>query len=163
MKQLRLLLTPICNRACEGCCNKQWNLDELPVVKSYAGYELIMLTGGEPMLFPDLVRCVIVDIRMQTNAPIYLYTARTQGLLEMLPFLGGVTLTLHEQSDVAPFQAFNRYKLTGSLRLNVFDGIDLGDVDLSRWQVKQNIQWIEDCPLPVDEVFMRLGPCAVAR
>ena len=47
-----------------------------------------------------------------------------------------------------------------NLRLNVFKGIDLMNVDTQHtalWKIKTNIEWVKNCPLPKDEVFMRLG------
>lgn len=154
MKKLRLLLFAACNRSCPGCCNNDWNLDELPRVGSYDGYDQIILTGGEPMLNPELVVCVAADIKSRTNAMVILYTARPGELPGVMPFLDGVTVTLHEQADVAEFEKLPW--LPGSLRLNVFDNVDLTGVDVSSWWVKSGIQWIKDCPLPEDEVFMRL-------
>jgi hypothetical protein len=42
------------------------------------------------------------------------------------------------------------------LRLNVFIGVDIEGFDTNGWQVKGNIEWIENCPLPVGEVFMKI-------
>ena len=73
-----------------------------------------------------------------------------------------MTLTLHGQEDVEDFKFLNGMILKGgrlignkSLRLNVFKGVDLTGIDLSRWQVKPDIEWIKDCPLPGDEVLKR--------
>lgn len=146
------------------CCNKDWDLKNIPVVKSFKRFGLFMLTGGEPMLHPDQVIKTILRIKSQSSAPIILYTARVQKLIDILFFLDGLTLTLHEQKDVADFKKFNRvlrkhpeYK-NKSLRLNVFAEVNLDGVkDLSNWKIKDNIRWIKDCPLPNDEVFMRLN------
>lgn len=154
MKILRLLLFSSCNRACPGCCNKQWDLDALPVGDGYAGYDQIILTGGEPMLNPSLVMQTIRDIRQESSAAIILYTAKPERLPFVMPYLDGATVTLHEQADVAVFRALP--KMRGSLRVNVFAGVDIGPVP--GWKVKRNIEWIEDCPLPENEVFMRLSP-----
>lgn len=161
--KLRLLLFTECNRQCKGCCNKDWNLDALPVCNSFSGYKNIMLTGGEPMLQPELVKEVAGRIREETEAQIFLYTAKTDdidGLLEILRIVDGVTVTLHTRKDAPLFRDFNdslrRSDITGkSLRLNVFDGISVGDTDVSGWLVKSGIRWIKDCPLPANEVFMR--------
>jgi len=165
MSKLRLLLWEDCNRTCEGCCNKDWDLRTLPVCSDFSGYDLIMLTGGEPMLKPEMVLQTIEAIRRQTAAPVYVYTADVDNLdsaFAILAAADGITLTLHEQSDVDNFQTFDHCmvmkQITGkSLRLNVFKGVDLADVCTSGWQVKDNIEWIEDCPLPSDETFMRLN------
>ena len=47
------------------------------------------------------------------------------------------------------------YNVNRSLRLNVFEGIDISALNLERWKVKDNMVWLENCPLPKDEVFMR--------
>jgi len=161
--KLRLLLFTECNRRCKGCCNKDWNLNALPVCDSFSEYECVMLTGGEPMLIPDLVKKAVGRIRAETDAPIFLYTAKTDdagGLLDMLRLVDGLTVTLHTRKDAPMFREFNaamrRIDVVGkSLRLNVFNGISIGDTDVSGWTVKSGIRWIKDCPLPTDEAFMR--------
>ena len=164
--KLRLLLFEECDRSCAGCCNRQWALESLPGCAEWDGYEEIILTGGEPMLRPDYVKGVIDAIRVQVDTPIYMYTAKTSNplaVLEILEMIQGITVTLHEQTDVGNFcwllacikRADVRDK---SLRLNVFSGVNVNGFDLSGWKVKDNIEWIPDCPLPKDEQFMRLIP-----
>ena len=167
MKILRLLVTKKCNRACPGCCNNQYDLDSLEVESDYTGYDKIMLTGGEPMLFPSKM-CGLVDIiREKTSCPIYMYTAHVtqKAWVSWLVLkLDGLTLTLHEQSDVEPFirlvKCVEHLNCTDkSLRLNVFSNVTLPKkelLDLSLWEVKSDIEWIEDCPLPENETFKRI-------
>ena len=160
---LRLLLTEECNRTCKGCCNNGFELQALPVCESFTGFDMIIITGGEPLLkFSEL--CEIVRrIRLETSAPIIIYTAYREDpdlLMKALELVDGITLTLHTRKDTEPFVKFNeliaKSPLTQkSLRLNVFNGVSTGGADLSNWQVKRNIRWIKDCPLPTDEVFMR--------
>lgn len=162
MKNLRLLLTERCNRNCEGCCNKDWDLKSLPVCTDYSPYEVIMLTGGEVMLNTAQVKSVISDIRATSMADIYIYTAKVDNPLEakkIYQMVEGFTLTLHEQSDVEPFLYFAGIVADiwyRSNRLNIFEGIDIKFIPPG-WQVKSNIQWIKNCPLPSNEVFMRVG------
>jgi organic radical activating enzyme len=162
--KLRLLLFPDCNRKCKGCCNKDWDLENLPICRDFTPYDLIMLTGGEPMLAPDIIKHTIRRIRKQNNCPVVLYTAKCDtipALFDVLTLVDGLTLTLHTKRDVEPFGLFNK-RLTDdntqnkSLRLNVFHNVSLDNFDLSRWIVKSGIKWIKDCPLPTDEVFMRI-------
>jgi hypothetical protein len=164
--KLRLLLFEECDRSCAGCCNLGFALEALDVCEDWDGYDEIILTGGEPMLRPDYVKGVIDAIRVQVDTPIYMYTAKTSNplaVLEILEMIQGITVTLHEQADVGDFcwllacikRADVRDK---SLRLNVFSGVDVKGLDLSGWKVKDNIEWIPDCPLPEDERFMRLAP-----
>lgn len=161
---LRLLLFKDCNRRCRGCCNKGFDLDNLPVIQDFTGYECIMLTGGEPMLKPEVIRQTVANIRKQTNAPIIVYTAKYDDvttILDILSVVDGLTVTLHVPKDLTVFQEFNnaleRVDLTGkSLRLNVFNNVHLKGTDVSKWKVKKGIKWIKDCPLPTNEKFMRL-------
>jgi hypothetical protein len=166
MNKLRLLVTKKCNRCCEGCCNKQWDLDKLPLATHLDNYfaDIIMLTGGEPLLFPDKLEQLCCFIRQGTKAKIYIYTAKTNdvgAIIDLLPLVDGFTITLHEQKDVNSFvQLYNclesmptlmSYK---SMRLNVFKGITMPDI--KGWQIKDNIEWINPCPLPENEDFRRL-------
>lgn len=173
MKKLRLLLFSDCTKSCPGCCNKDWDLISLPICKSYDVFNEIILTGGEPMMNPSLIKKTVQEIRKQNSkAKIYMYTANVSvyDIYELFILLDGITVTLHDKSDVNPFINFvnnistSPYKeLKKSLRLNVFQGVDLFEnldsgenFDLKRWEIKDNIKWIKHCPLPQDEVFMRL-------
>jgi len=165
MKTLRLLLWEECPRNCSGCCNKDWDLKTLPCVRvaDYVGYDEIILTGGEPMLYPCKLLQIIHALRSWSEAKLYLYTAQCQpALLSMLHYVDGLTVTLHEQSDVANFDLFNSFRREmfdkygkKSLRLNIFKGIDTSELNLEDWQVKDNMEWIKNCPLPENETFAR--------
>lgn len=163
MKKLRLLLFAECERNCSGCCNNDWDLSGLPQVTNYTGYDEILLTGGEPLLHPNIVKRTIKCIRKGTTSPIYLYTATNNvtAFLDILRYVDGICLTLHKQYDVLYFKILNKILIKldtsdKSLRLNVFHNIILGDINTSKWIVKSDIQWIKNCPLPKDEIFMRL-------
>jgi hypothetical protein len=161
-KKLRLLLFKNCNRKCEGCCNKDWDLDSLPKARSFKKYYKILLTGGEPMLDPILVLNTIKKIKQQNpNCTIYLYTAKPNHHLKLiLHFIDGVVVTLHEQADVEPFLDFHKnmcYISNKSYRLNIFKGIKIPKKHkLKTWKIKDNMEWIKDCPLPSNEEFKKL-------
>ncbi len=162
MKTLRLLLFDKCNRRCPKCCNKTFDTKNLPIVKSYKGYEEIILTGGEPMLYPGYVLNTILSIRNQNpTAKIIMYTAKTDDpfmLSIVLAKLDGITITIHDDNDVDSFLQFNAGTriVNKSLRLNIFKCIDFETRFLNNWSIKENIEWLDDCPLPENEVFMRL-------
>ena len=166
MNILRLLLFEECNRQCSGCCNKDFDLPNLPVCTDYKGYDQIILTGGEPMLHPDLVLQTIRAIRKEEpKAKIYVYTAMVEGIrkaLDVLREADGVTVTLHNQDDVIPFLVFSEMvAVTGlhegrSLRVNVFENVNLSNDIPEGWKAKLDIQWIKNCPLPKGEMLMRL-------
>jgi hypothetical protein len=134
---------------------------------------MVMLTGGEPMLRPKIILNAVEEIRMTNKtAPIIVYTAKVDNLSDMYEVfyrVDGFTVTLHEQKDVKPWYNFHQSlsyisKPIGPyMRLNVFEGIDLsecgqpGDFFYYRniWKVKEGIKWLDDCPLPEGETFMR--------
>jgi hypothetical protein len=79
-------------------------------------------------------------------------------------YLDGICLTLHTQDDLIHLRELNdllkiqpvpeHFKHI-SFRLNIFDGIEFNENDTKGWQVRANMKWIKDCPLPTNEVFMR--------
>lgn len=166
MKSLRLLLLKECNRSCAGCCNKEWDLDALPICQSFQGYDEIILTGGEPFLKPELILSTILKIKLENPiAKIFVYTAKTDTenkyLINILDLIDGLTVTLHEQEDVKDFCFFTGWIRKNnfshlSLRLNIFKGVKINSFWKLGWKVKDNIEWIKNCPLPKNEVFMRL-------
>lgn len=162
--KLRLLITEKCNRNCKGCCNKQHDLTKLSTICNFTSYDEIMVTGGEPLLDMGLFVRVITDIRTTSpNARIYVYTAYVHSpeRLEIaLAMTDGVTVTLHEHGDSQHLQdtidelPADLFK-GKSMRLNVFEGIPLPAYLPHDWHTRCGIRWIEDCPVPADEIFMR--------
>jgi len=170
MKKLRLLVTKYCPKNCAGCCNKDWDLDNLPIVEHY-DYDEVILTGGEPFSDKAIAKTsallqylkhIIPDI----NRKLYVYTTDAWSVYDYVEEFDGMTLTLHGQEDVDSFIAANDAleqlleaipSVKCSLRLHIFKGIVIPeDINLAHWEVKDNIEWIENCPLPVDEEFRRL-------
>ena len=166
-KTLRLIFTPECNRSCPGCCNKDFDLPNLPR-PTHFNYDEIFITGGEPLLYLAQVIGFIKAIRLVSTAKIYIYTAYQSArgasmFLDLLLYVDGITLTLHEQRDWELFQQFESATrnnpelfLEKSLRLNIFDEVIFEPEKISsHWRVKSNIVWIENCPLPENEVLMK--------
>jgi organic radical activating enzyme len=163
-KQLRLLLFEECDRSCVGCCNGHWDLKNLPVCGDYSPYDLIMLTGGEPLLRPHMTLDMIQRIRSQSKARIIVYTAKLKpfgAAMDVLVAADGMTVTLHEPSDLPVWRDFaylvGDLSQNRSLRLNVFEDIELARTDYRPgWAMKTGIRWVPNCPLPEGEVFMRI-------
>ena len=164
MKKLRLLMTKTCNRSCSGCCNKDWDLDNLPIADSYSDYEIIMITGGEPLLFPSELRDLIHDLRGKTKATIYVYTAKMDDpdlFIDILSRVDGITLTIHEKEDIPDFiklcQAINPELIKRKgMRLNVFISACVSNSIIPDWWDYKYINWIPNCPLPENEEFKRM-------
>lgn len=180
---IRLLLTEQCNRFCPDCCNQkpQHDLDNLPQFNLHAAVNAtsITISGGEPMLDPlELMYAARTIQQVNPDCLIYLYTAKTRPpapLIAVLDYFHGVTITLHEPKDVKDFSNFldwmnfrPGWKYGKSLRLNYFpeEGIVLDELyakhksQLQHWIVEE-LEWLDDCPLPENETFMRWAPPTV--
>lgn len=178
-KKLRLLVTEECNRNCEGCCNKDFDISNLPVLTpndfdEMIDYDMIMITGGEPMLYPKVVRSVArLAKAVNPDIKVILYTAKVNDLKDMewiIDSLDGITLTIYDSKDISALKVFDVYldvrnlnNLSSindlSLRLNIFKDVEEYPFDFSLyrdWKIKDNIEWIKDCPLPDGEVFKKL-------
>lgn len=162
--KLRLLVTRKCNRNCKWCNNQHWNLAGLPQETVFSGYNEIMLTGGEPMLIPEVVISIAKKIRIESNAKIYLYTAKIdkwESILAVLHYIDGMSITPHTIKDVTDFKVLNSIligsSIEKSLKLNLFSdyGFDLSGIDLSMWRIKHK-SWIKTKHLPENEVFKRI-------
>jgi len=154
-----------------GCCNKQdaFREDNIDLFNNdFTPYNHVILTGGELLLHPYKTGQLANEIKKQnSDAKIILYTAQyDRRWIEMLlRYVNGITITLHEQADVDDFNRLNFWLLrrkrwiqdnNKTLRLNVFKGIEVYMQDDSLWRIKDNIEWIEDCPLPVNEEIRKL-------
>jgi len=167
--KLRLLVTTECDRNCPGCCNNQFDILNLPSPDHF-NYEMVMITGGEPMMEPLTVIDTVCKIRQTSSAKIILYTADTRQpklLMSILALCDGITLTLHDQNDFIPFLVFNSLVYfyphafeNKSLRLNVFKEVKISDQNFGlisqQWEVKKDIVWLDPCSLPDGEILMKL-------
>lgn len=177
-KKLRLLITEDCPRACPGCCNKQWDLKALPNALTFSKYSEILITGGEPLLYPKYLEDVLQFLRTRSGAYIYIYTAIADNLLLDLIVTracDGFTITIHTEEDRDRFVAWyddlarrdhisrlfdiGRHGSSISWRLNVFKEAKfrVSKGAYLPFVVKNGIEWIKDCPLPEGEEFMRFN------
>jgi len=169
--KIRLVMWEDCERECPGCCMRDWDFFSLPPVTpiDLGAADQILLTGGEPLLDPYALHMLISYITKYSLAEVIVYTAKTDDtplLLGLLGAVDGLTVTLHDQSDVTSFLRFNAALPAGtlhrkSLRLNVFKGVDITGHSLYHWNVRDNMVWIKDCPLPEGEVLMRFDPSLI--
>lgn len=164
MKKARLIVTYECEKNCAGCCNKDWKgkpPTPLRNIKQLVGYDEVLITGGEPLLFPQHILELVYKLRHEvlSNAKIYIYTAaveRPATIARSINIIDGVCLTIHTQKDA---NVFGKYFYWGgacgllgkSMRLNIFKGVEIAPYYLNGWQVKRDLEWTKDCPLPADE------------
>ena len=126
----RLLVTYDCHRSCALCCNKDASGPKPAVttLKALVKYETILITGGEPLLYPYRLLDLIHDLKRITKAKIIVYTAMAENHEHLEAFIraaDGITLTLHTQEDATNFHGFSHRDLPRgkSNRLNIFEGV----------------------------------------
>ncbi len=173
-RKLRLLVTSKCPNKCPLCCNKQFTVNDIPVVDRW-DYDEIMITGGEPFLYPDNLERFCKSIREIAGASgkkpkIYLYTSRCKWNdfeRAVRYYADGIVVAPHSSDDIKYFRETNNNLLKRlrygydlfdcSLRLKVFPEVrDSLPENLKCWKVDY-AEWIENCPLPEGEDFRRIA------
>jgi pyruvate formate-lyase activating enzyme-like uncharacterized protein len=172
-KKLRLLVTGECPRKCKLCCNNRFDLNKIPVITDIFSYDEISITGGEPLLFEEVLEVLIYRIRNFSlytgkRQTIYLYTSilpYRKKFHYILSMIDGICYTPHDIKSAKEFieheeivRKVSHKQL--SLRINIFPEVE--DIlkeyikDLPEWKVK-HLQWIKNCPVPKDEDFKRIN------
>ena len=169
MKKLRLLITDQCNRNCPKCCNKGFDLKALPIADPThlfnTHYDEVSLTGGEPLLVPTVTVSVASLLKTKPFPPkVYLYTAWVEdasAYYMVMPFVDGVTVAIRSLRDSLKFQTIaHHYKSVFAgkhNRIKVF-AKNLTHMPEATHFTIETAEWIDNCPLPEDEVFMRWSP-----
>lgn len=163
MSKLRLLLWRDCVRACKHCPNRL--LEDPPQLDwdTIGNYDEIMVTGGEPLMYPWALKRILRDInnRRKDTSYLFLYTAMPapiDAFIEAAGQVSGVTLTVYNSKrmrDALVAMAYMRdagMQLTNRL-------ITFKDVRLPNWvEGWEHVvkEYVKDCKLPDDEDFRRL-------
>lgn len=114
MEKLRLLVTTKCPNKCPMCCNNSWDFSKLPVVEHF-NYKEIMITGGEPLLFPEKLANLAESIKTVqklaygNKGKLFLYTALADMLPNYIRYFDGVVYTPHSVNDVHSLLEANNF------------------------------------------------------
>jgi len=166
----RVITTLKCTRACPYCVNKQPGILEqgkiLLDLKQLEPYREVLLTGGEPVLYPQQLEKLIRSIReMYPQKEIYLYASiwSHRSCVYLLNIVDGIHFTIHNEKDIAKniedFQNFqddigmnSLLALKRSFRLYILPGIDrpitIRPYLFSRIECKP---YKNPCPIPENE------------
>lgn len=115
-RKVRLLITMKCGRNCYYCCNKSAALLEKAVparnLDGLEQYREIMITGGEPMLYPLRTLAIVKELYAKyQDARLYLYTALYDAaIVQMLPMLSGIQYSLHAASSLFDIRLFHDFQ-----------------------------------------------------
>lgn len=136
-------------------------------VDSLVGFDELSITGGEPMLVPDLVRSVALRFReLNPTSKIYLYTALwTPSLGSIIRLVDGVQFTLHyplmriDLDGFSNFQSMAFNHPNKSFRCYIDPAIEARvPVWPKVWTRLEVKPWMKECPLPVGESLFLLKP-----
>ena len=161
---IHIMVTSLCNRDCKYCCNKQYNLNDIPYVTDdeLKEADTICLTGGEPFAFSNPNSIALWYKKRYPNIKnIYAYSNATE-LLQYLAddrsvdYLDGVTVSIKNRSDKIAFDYLVdhwRIKELASNVLYVFDGFE--DVECPRWFTKIKREWQEEFTPAPNSIFRK--------
>lgn len=174
MRIARVIVTWDCNRDCDFCVNKD------PKILAQVGtcgiadlkdYDQVILTGGEPLLYPKQLIAIIEQLREQTPAEkqqVILYSAlHTPWMCRVVDRLDGVHFALHTPLKPVDLKGFEYFQEMISLyegsdktfRLYIEPRITYPiTIVPSRWDRVEVKPWLEECPLPEGEELFQLRP-----
>jgi organic radical activating enzyme len=168
----RVILNYDCERNCHYCVNNfSWVKDRtvnIPGISALKDFDIVCLTGGEPMLYAENLPLLIDRLRRQNpQQKIYLYTALhvpiwTKKIAELVD---GIHFTLHSgatQTDIVAFQAAQT--IMGefpkkSFRLYISPEIEHSIVLFPNvWKRVEVKEWMneDECTLPENETLFYL-------
>ena len=163
-KIIHLMVTNNCLRHCKYCCNKQYDVNSIPVIteEEYKYADTILLTGGEPVVFanPSLIACSI-KAAYPNIKNVYVYANAS----ELVAFLSqencsiagidGFSVSIKDAIDLYDFNKsiglFPEVNALKSNRLYIFD--NLYPEDTANFQVIER-QW-QTKFIPADDSIFR--------
>lgn len=174
-KTARIIATLACGRKCDYCVNYQKGiLGQIKLLTNpleLGRYNIVLITGGEPTLWPDrLSKLITVVRRVNPRIKVYLYASDytdVAAMSRLLRTVDGMTYTLHpgcSQLDIVKFQAaqdivrYGGLHLSGSFRLRLSD--DMPDsLYLTTWVWRRIELWRPGsrCVLPEGETLYLLA------
>jgi hypothetical protein len=165
MKIARVITTFDCGRNCSYCCNKYQTLisqgREIDDIVDVMQYDQIILTGGEPMLYPERIIDICKRLReWDYKGPIWLYSAKYVPMMwEVMQHVDGLHFTMHTDS-AADMDGFNLVQTLAStyrdksFRLYISPSIVRAmTIYPFLWKRVEVKPWIPEgkCPLPLGE------------
>lgn len=116
-KIIHILVTNLCNRNCEFCCNKQYDMNTIPYVtdEELRNAEVLCLTGGEPFKYTEPNAIASYYKRNYSNIKkVYVYTNAlefAEYLLDggALYFIDRVNVSIKVLADAIMFEKFIKH------------------------------------------------------
>lgn len=163
-KIIHLMVTTLCTRNCKHCCNKQYDLNDIPCItdEELKEAEILCLTGGEPFQFTDPCEIAAYYKHKYKNIEsVYVYT----NVLELSQYLrfnplhhiDGLSVSIKTKTDADIFDKYikndEEVLYLPSNRLYIFD--NLYDGAAEGFEIFQR-NWQEDFTPADDSIFRRI-------
>lgn len=164
---IHLMVTSLCLRNCPHCCNKQYNLDDIPYVtdEELKECEILCLTGGEPFMFSNPNKIADYYKKKYSNIKkVYAYT----NALELYQYIkrnyvlwygpiDGYNISIKNKADL---EAFNNMKDSSGFvdrenRLYVFDNLISENEKINFFTVFKR-DWQPDFKPADDSIFRKV-------
>lgn len=161
---IHIMVTSLCSRNCKHCCNKQYDLNDIPYVtdEELKEAETLCLTGGEPFAFTNPCEIATYYKHKYKNIKnVYVYT----NAMEFAKYLqyntirdiDGISISIKTKADVFAFDTFIKdskdvCKLTSN-RLYVFN--NLYTEETQGFDIIHR-EWMEDFQPANDSIFRRV-------
>jgi len=162
-KIIHIMVTSLCSRSCKHCCNKQYDLNDIPYVtdEELKEAETLCLTGGEPFAFTNPCEIATYYKHKYKNIKnIYVYTNAVE-LAKYLQYntirdIDGISISIKTKADALVFDGIKDRKdicQLASNRLYVFD--NLYTEKTQGFNVIHR-EWMEDFQPANDSIFRRV-------
>lgn len=163
MKIARLIVTLECSQSCEMCCNKGTVFQQAKTIASIdelTGFDMVLITGGEPLLDAPRTLQIIQDVREKLpDAIVYLYTAWFSPLIGKIEeAVAGIQYTVHGDGGTYNFHRTQSRLVAEhrSHRLCIDRDVSGVFIQPGTWLQVKLLSWIPDCPLPPNETLFIL-------
>jgi hypothetical protein len=124
-------------------------------IKQLQGYKNLVISGGEPMLYPDrTLKLAKVLKKWVPEAKIFLYTAYYRNAADIervLPFIDGVNFTVHKEAnerDLKEFEEFQQFiKRYPNKNFRLYVDAAIGDkvnIDQDAWDRAKVAPWMTE-------------------
>lgn len=164
-RNVHIMITNRCYRNCPFCCNKQYDVNDIPIVtnEELEEAENIFLTGGEPFAFADPCMTAaflkgtypnIKKVYVYTNAyELYEYLyAREKNLWG----IDGLTISIKDKRDLEVFKdiVYHRqvFARRNDIRVYVF-----GDMKVDEYFKTFKREWQKEFVAAPDSIFRRVA------
>lgn len=109
-KIIHLMVTTLCNRNCKYCCNKQYDLNNIPYItnEELKDAEILCITGGEPFMFSNPCSIAAYYKNKYPNIKkVYVYTSAYELALYLLCHnlydIDGLNISIRDNKDLDSF------------------------------------------------------------